>query len=133
MVFFIITALIPLVAECSALPKWHNQDNVVDGTIEYRVFEQQIGIVMFGNHRYNVLNNFPDNWTLPVVFGLLGEQKSSTKSEDTSYNCKYKIVVETQWALLSILIGGIIGNYLGALYSLRYLSNSNFYTSSTFS
>jgi hypothetical protein len=60
----------------------------------------------------------------PIIFAATEEQDSAPIGHDAGQDCKDNVMVELHWALLSILIGCIIGDYFGRLYGLRYRSNT---------
>jgi len=118
-----VTTLIPATFEANAFTKGHDLKNVVNGTVQGGIFKEQVGLFMLADRGDGVFYGFLNQRSLPVVFGTSGEQKSTPESEEAGHDCKYKKMVEIQWALLSILIGCIVGDYFGRLYTLRYRSD----------
>ena len=131
--FLIVTTIVPFCLEVVSFPAGHNRENVPNQSVNVDVLDVSGGVFgrlasEFGD---NALEFTYENGTQPIIFGTLGKPDSSPVRQETTQDCsdKYKNcgLDELHKSLLvfvGLLIGSIIGNYFGALYSLRYRSNS---------
>lgn len=115
-----VSIFVPLLFEPNAFAVGHNFQNISDEAIYGIVSNEYPREVMLSNFRYCIFEAFFNQGALPIVFSAFGEQKSPPESKDAPHKCKYKKMVEFQWAILSILVGCFIGNYLGSLYVPHY-------------
>jgi hypothetical protein len=126
-----MATLVPLAFKAHAFAEWHDFKNVIDGAVEDRVFEKQVGMIILTDFRDGIFDSFFYDWTLPIVFGTLGESNPPPVGQETTQDCsdKYKNrgldeLHKSLLFLVGLLLGGIVGDYFGRLHGLRYRSNS---------
>jgi hypothetical protein len=118
-----VSIFVPLLFEPNAFVVRHNFQNISDEAIYGIISDEYPGEIVLPNFRDGAFESLLDQGAHPIIFGAMEEQNTAPISEDTGNDCEDKVMIEFHLALISILIGCIIGNYFGDLYSLRYRSN----------
>jgi len=121
--FLVMTAFIPFLLEPPTFAVGHNLDNIVDKSVQGGVKEKKFRMIMVSDLGNNVFNGFFDNRPLPIVFGVAKKENSAPIGKTPCQESEDNVMIEFHLALLSILIGCIVGDYCGRLYGLRYRSN----------